>query len=158
MAKLAFYKAKGTWVDQLIRLVTRSPYSHVELITEPDLYFADGSMRCTSSSLRDGGVRVRNIILKPGHWDIVEVEWYAGDLPYFFKQFIGAKYDFAGLIFSQFFNWRRQDNQRWFCSELIAASLGIPNPSSYSPGELKAFVEKLNQVHRQGKCEGARIG
>ena len=50
--KLAFYKAKGDWVDLLIRVFTNSKYSHVEIVHIKDWY---------SSSPRDGGVRVKQI-------------------------------------------------------------------------------------------------
>ena len=46
-AKLAFYKAKGNWIDFLVRVFTNSPYSHCELVINKDWY---------SSSPRDGGV------------------------------------------------------------------------------------------------------
>ena len=37
MTRLAFYKGKGNWVDWGICMVTRSPYSHVELIADSRL-------------------------------------------------------------------------------------------------------------------------
>lgn len=36
--KLAFYKAKGNWVDLLIRVFTQSEYSHVEIVHNKDWY------------------------------------------------------------------------------------------------------------------------
>lgn len=172
MAQLAFYKGKGNWVDKLIRFVTRSPYSHVELILEPKLKSPIGgssggtnavrnggskAVTCYSSSARDGGVRIKAIILNPDHWDLVDIEWYVGDhIERLFADLAGSKYDYLGLAFSQFFNWRRHCQTRWFCSEIIAFALGIPNANSYSPGDLKALVAKLNTTHRQGICEGRR--
>jgi hypothetical protein len=114
------------------------------------------SFTCYSSSSRDGGVRIKPIVLKEDHWDVIPVEWYPGDVSALFHQHDGAKYDYAGIIFSQFFNWRRQNQKRWFCSEIIATALGLPNPESFSPGSLKATVEKLNLVHRQGITERSR--
>lgn len=35
-AKLAFYKAKGDWIDLLIRVFANSPYSHVEIVINKD--------------------------------------------------------------------------------------------------------------------------
>lgn len=156
MAQLAFFKGQGNWVDRIIRLVSRSPYSHVELIAEPMIRDQAGGFICYSSSPRDGGVRIKPIVLKDGHWDVVPVEWYAGDVRAIFRANDGARYDWIGILFSQFLNWRRQDKKRWFCSEIIATALGLPNPESFSPGSLKATVEKLNLVHRQGVMEGAR--
>lgn len=31
-AKIAFYKAKGNYVDKAIRIWTNSPYSHCEIV------------------------------------------------------------------------------------------------------------------------------
>ena len=64
-AKLAFYKAKGTLIDLLIRVFTNSKYSHVEIVCNKDWY---------SSSPRDGGVRVKQIIDDGNSWDFIEVE------------------------------------------------------------------------------------
>lgn len=157
MAQLAFYKGKGNWVDKLIRFVTRSPYSHVELIPNPELKAQFGHVSSMSSSARDGGVRFALITFDPDRWDFVDIDWYVGDQIFeIFRQQSGAKYDYFGLIFSQFFNWRRHNPKRWFCSEIIAFALDIPNANSYSPGDLKALVAKLNTTHRQGVCEGQR--
>jgi len=153
MTALAFYKGKGNWLDWAIRLVTRSTYSHVELLTNQ---CADDHFICWSSSARDGGVRIKSISLNLEHWDIVSIDWYPGEIVEIFEQHFGASYDYMGIVFSQFFNFRRQDNKRWFCSEICATALGLPSPESYSPGSLKLAVEKLNQVHSQGKCESAR--
>jgi len=66
MLKFAFYKASGTATDKLIRLASRSPYSHVEFV------MADGL--CISASKRDGGkVREKQIVFRAGHWDFFEV-------------------------------------------------------------------------------------
>lgn len=64
-AKLAFYKGKGNWVDLLIRVFTHSKYSHVEIVHNKDWY---------SSSPRDGGVRVKQIVDDGNGWDFVEVD------------------------------------------------------------------------------------
>jgi len=128
----------------------------VELIAEPRIRDRDGGFICCSSSPRDGGVRIKPIVLKEGRWDVVPVEWHAGDVSSIFRDNAVLTYDYAGIVFSPFFNWRRQARKRWFCSEIVATALGLPNPESFSPGSLKAAVEKLNLVHRQGVMEGAR--
>ena len=157
MAQLAFYKGKGTCLDAVIRWVTRSPYSHVELILDPTDKGNDGASLCFSSSARDGGVRVKRIELNPDHWDIQEIEWPVGDhIERLFANLAGSKYDYWGLLFSQFFNWRRHSKTRWFCSEVIAFALGIPNANSSAPGDLKALTVKLNQTHRLGVLKGQR--
>jgi len=46
---------------------------------------------------------------------------------------LGAGYDYTGILFSQVLAFGRHDESRWFCSEIIAASLGLPNPQRVSP-------------------------
>lgn len=141
---LALYVGQGTWKDGLIRWVTRSLYSHVEL-ADVDCAI-DGQTLCWSASPRDGGVRCTMIDLRSGRWEIVPIE---AKVPRAFAMMTsedGKGYDWFGLIFSQFFNWRRQDKRRWFCSELIAASLDLPRPAMWSPGDLKAMVERMNRA------------
>ncbi|MDZ7822951.1 MAG: hypothetical protein U5K75_02195 [Ahrensia sp.] len=43
------------------------------------------------------------------------------------------------------------DKKRWFCSEIIAAALDLPNPQSYSPGSLKSAIHALNGAYLRGR-------
>ncbi|MCR9123015.1 MAG: hypothetical protein NXH91_12160 [Phyllobacteriaceae bacterium] len=128
----------------MIRWVTRSSYSHVEL-TDLSWGIGDRSI-CWSASPRDGGVRSKLIDLRSGHWLIVPIAETNARTVDFIEREAGKGYDWFGLVFSQFFNWRRQDKKRWFCSELIAAALDLPRPAMWSPGDLKAMVERMNGV------------
>jgi hypothetical protein len=146
---LAFYRGRGTWVDRVIRVVTRSPYSHVEMILSPDRPVAgDLERRAFSSSTRDGGVRIKWISFDLDNWDFLPVTWAD---TYRIEATIavhsGRSYDFVALLLSQFLNLRRGMTQRWFCSELIAWTLDLPFPSALSPGDLFAWVARLNQLH-----------
>jgi len=125
--KLAFYKGKGTWYDKIIRMWTRSKYSHVELVIGSTWY---------TSSPRTGGVRARYITPKPANWDYVEIE---GDIPYitsFYQHTKGAEYDWAGIIFSQILPFGRHIADKWTCSEWCASALGYAKPNSFSPEDL----------------------
>ena len=84
-AKLAFYKAKGTWVDLLIRAFTHSPYSHVEIVCNRDWY---------SSSPRDGGVRIKQIVDDGNSWDFIEVDSDKDRLYQKYREYKGRGYDF----------------------------------------------------------------
>ena len=140
---LAFYTGTGDWRDRLIRFVTRSPYSHVEFVwLDGEM---DGKHLCVSASPRDGGVRHAYINLSSGRWEVVDLVFELPvDLIGFWSLEDGAGYDWYGLVFSQFFNLRRHRTNRWFCSEICAAALGLPHPAKYSPGELKDMVVWLN--------------
>ena len=109
--QVAFYKAKGTIADKAIRLWTRSPYSHAEVIVNGVWY---------SATTRGEGVRAAVIEPKEGHWDFVEV-----DIPYrkrgsigkFFKETDKCTYDWRGIVLSQVFPLKKHDTDKWFCSE-----------------------------------------
>lgn len=63
--KLAFYQARGTWVDRVIRWRTNGPYSHVELV------FSDG---VSFSAKPREGVRFTSLIQWiAGDWFFVEI-------------------------------------------------------------------------------------
>ena len=144
MAKLAFYKGQRTFVDKVICAVTRSPYSHVEmLIGDPK-----GSPTLSiSSSGRDGGVRERWIEFDPNRWDIVDVPWSPQNALELMRAELSKPYDFVGLLGSQVFNLRRQQSGRWFCSEICAYALGLGAPHRYAPGDLKRQIEERNALH-----------
>lgn len=148
MAYLAFYKANGTLVDRLIRWSTRGTVSHVEIVHNMEErweHFAFGHL-CYSSSARDGGVRSKLIKLNPDHWELVEVKWRDDfDLDLFIEA-DGAKYDYLGIIFSQIFSLGRHSKKRWFCSEICACALGLPEPQTYSPERLKNLAVHLNSI------------
>jgi hypothetical protein len=140
MIRVAFYKAKGNWLDWIIRKWTKGPYSHCELVTG-DLWL--------SASPREKVVRYKAI--KPGQdeWDFVSIDlntlqierlqdWAALEL--------GSEYDWLGILLTQTINLNRQDPHRWFCSELVTAALqqagmlaGI-TPHQTDPNELYALL------------------
>lgn len=151
---LAFYKGKGTFVDWCIRTATRSKFSHVEL------FYGDIMAReatCYSSSARDGGVRCKNINISSEHWDILYVDFTPKFDPLLFNRNINAKYDYLGILLSQFFNFRTHDKDRWFCSEICAAMMGLPAPESYSPGQLFDTINLTNLAHLKGVEQGCDL-
>ncbi|HYF18683.1 MAG TPA: hypothetical protein VEA40_12515 [Ramlibacter sp.] len=134
---LAFYlgtraeNPKARLFDQLVCAWPRSAgrFSHVELVGP------DGV--CFSSSKRDGGVRGKRIDLASGRWVLAR---HAGDerraLEWFFRHH-GEPYDTAGLL-GFVLPWRTQDRRAWFCSEAVAAALGLPRSWELSPNHLYA--------------------
>jgi len=146
---LAFYKASGKTSDRVIRWVTQSPYSHVELILSPSRPDNEDKVRLAfSSSGRDGGVRTKKISFDPNSWDFIPIEW-ADDqrIQAAIKSQAGCRYDYLGLALSQLLNLRRGSPSKWFCSEIIAWVLDLPFPSALSPGDLAAWVLRLNRLH-----------
>lgn len=133
--KLAFYKGTrpglSGWMNRLIRWWTGSPYSHVELV------FSDGW--CGSSSFEDGGVRLKQIEMSPDKWDVIDIEGDEAQARNWFLIHFKEPYDVLGLFG---FVWRRGVNSRgkWFCSEAVAAALGIGNHEQLTPHLLKIVV------------------
>lgn len=129
--KLAFYKAKGNWVDLLIRVFTHSKYSHVEIVHNKDWY---------SSSPRDGRVRVKQIVDDGNSWDFVEVDIDKERLYQKYREYRGRGYDFKGILLSNILpiGWHNKDKMT--CSEFVADVLGYSEPAKHSPQDI---VDKL---------------
>jgi hypothetical protein len=129
MIQLALYKAPGDLYDKAIRVWTRSPYSHCELVL-PDGRFA-------SSSPRDGGVRAKLIEPDSQAWDFVPLPWVREEVVEELLQTEqGAGYDWVGILGSQILPVGIQSPSRWFCSEFCAHVIGLEQPQRYSPGSL----------------------
>ena len=156
---LAFYKGQKrenpdtSFFDRLICFVTRSPYSHVELV----YYYIDKTKfgYCWTSSPRDGGVRATTIQFDPHHWDLFE---YSGTMPShlklgtipevdaWFRPKAGMKYDWVGAV-ATVIRFIKQIETKYFCSEIIAEFFEFAKPSRYTPkklfNELKPHLTKL---------------
>lgn len=127
IAQLAFYKGKGDLTDKAIRLWTDSKYSHVELIIDGIWY---------STSPRDLCVRAKRIVANAEHWDFVDVEIDRLSVEALYTNTKGAKYDWLGIILSQFLPLDIHSRKRWFCSEWCCEALKIKDSNKYSPGSL----------------------
>lgn len=137
-AYLAMYKAKGNWVDTVIRFFTRSQYSHCEIAVKRK----DGTFNCYSSSPRDGGVRMKKMDLSPHKWDLIPLKTLSKSyLKRFYNQTQGRKYDFMGAI-GIVIPFIKQKSNRYFCSEWAAEVLKRPKPYQYSPAKLAQWAEK----------------
>jgi uncharacterized protein YycO len=115
--KLVFSKSDSIW-SKIIRFATFSKWSHVEYIT-PDGNFISAEI--------GKGVYVEHEDRNPTwtKYEIVTVECSDLQAEQFFKWInkqVGKKYDFVG-IFGLWFGRRWQDEDSWFCSELIVAGL-----------------------------------
>ncbi len=146
---LAFYKGRADKLlwriqDWAVRFATNSVYSHVELIGgEATL---DQTYLCLTASGRDGGVRAKNIHLRPEAWDLCFVPCNQDRAVQFITDRIGLKYDYKAILLSQLINLGAEDPDKWFCSEIIAAALPLDNTTPphayhwYSPKRLAKAV------------------
>lgn len=134
--QVAFYKGKTRLFNRLVCWWLRGDYSHCELILDNK----DGMSNCASSSYMDGGVRTKWIALDPAHWDVVEVQGSRKAALQWLLWHEEDRYDILGLLG---FVWRRAygDQQKWFCSEAVAAMLGFDEPWRFDPMALYAVLK-----------------
>ena len=140
---LALYKGRrdGTgarvwaarFTDWLTRKLTRGQYSHCEIVE----FVGDNEYRCHSSSIRDGGVRVKGMPLPSEKWDLIPVDVSPEQVYAALVATIGAKYDWLGAT-GVIARWRH-DKRKWFCSEWCAMALGLANPERFCPGSLAEY-------------------
>lgn len=145
--KVAFFKGTRPGVAGIyswgVRTWTRTPYSHVELI------FSNGT--AASSSAKDNGVRFvenfREHLDAPEDWDIIELpDHYAANAWAWFEKHEGERYDIFGnvhFVISIVGGARR----KWFCSEAVAAALGIGKPERFNPGDLYEMVKFIAGIY-----------
>jgi hypothetical protein len=139
--KIAFYKKKQGGFNGICSSVIRwwdgGIYSHCELVFDNGL--------SASSSLMDGGVRFKEIDFNDASWDFVEVPSYFSqdNAHLWFLANEGHGYDLLGNLG---FVLRRglEDQDKFFCSEAIAASLGFKEPWRLSPNGLYQIIASLN--------------
>ena len=136
---IAFYKGgrrkgesplKYAW-DYAVRLRTASPYSHCEIAIEQGW----GVYECISSSMRDGGIRGKAMQLPKDRWDILPCTLTEREAREWLSREQGKAYDYAGAL-RFVLPFLRQAPQKWFCSEFVAAALGIDNPSGQTPASV----------------------
>ena len=125
--QIAFYKAKGDWIDLAIRLWTNSIYSHCEIVSNKDWY---------SSSQRDGGVRTKQILNDGNSWDFIEVNIDKSRLYEIYRENKGKGYDFRGILFSNILPFKWHSKDKMTCSEFVASVLNYENPQKFSPKDI----------------------
>lgn len=138
--KVAFYKTSRPGLaglyNRLIRLWTKSKYSHCELV------FGNGIS--ASSSWEDGGVRFARIEYSSDNWDFVDLPPELETQAYeWFVKNQGAKYDLWGNVHFVV-SAIGDDKDRWFCSEACGAAIGLPNPWRFDPGTFAAACQALS--------------
>lgn len=152
MLALAFYTGEGTAIDAMIRRTTASRYSHVELVDQARS--TPGTMRAVSASWRDGGVRVKTIEVKDGHWDLVEVPWALEEAFAIAAGQAGGRYDLAGMVRTQVLPRRAPKAGWWFCSQLLAWALGLSQPCALTPGGLWKRAWDMQDAFEAGRRAG----
>lgn len=146
MFMLALYKGTRPGLpgiyNRLVRLWTRSQYSHCELV------FSDGV--AASSSFEDKGVRFKQIDFDSTRWDFILLPaGLESAARIWFENHIGQPYDLVGNIhFLAAPIVGLKD--AWICSEAGAAALGIPDPWRYDPATLASTASVFLQPSSEG--------
>lgn len=155
MAKIAYYKGWGTsfW-DKVMTLAvmiwTLGKYSHCELI-KTNGHDDDPSQWewYSASAFNEGIVRKKTIAIKEKNWDIFDLPEFDEDKAFdFIATQFGKKYDWTGILLSQFLPFGKHSRKKWFCSEICRKGLyegglikGSDKHHAYSPNKL--FREQL---------------
>lgn len=140
MLQIALYKGIRPGIEAVyshaVRWWMHGIYSHCEL------YFSDGMS--ASASFIDGGVRYKEVVYDdPENWDIfVLPSHYEAPARAWFDQHLGAAYDLRGN-FRMVFQFERDSRNKYFCSEAVAAALGIEEAWRIDPNMLAIMVPLL---------------
>ena len=139
--RIAFYRGRKSQNDhaligdRLICWVTGKPFSHCELVLSTHQDYGGGTYAVMySSSLRDGGVRGVCRQLVPGRWLVVEFDGDSKPAIEYIRGRIGTPYGWLDLL--SFLLPFRVSTKGDFCSEVVAASLGLDDAWNKSPGDL----------------------
>lgn len=129
----------------LTRLVQKGEFSrvtHCEAVLEQ---WPDGTVDLGSSSLRDGGVRIKSgVRLDPASWWLVDVtQWDDGAAWRWFRAHDGAPYDRRGAV-ATVLPGRHQDGE-FFCNEAVGAAVGLRAPNTFTPAQFAAICFTLGR-------------
>ena len=108
-------------------------YSHTELCINGIGY---------SSSVRDGGVRAKQIDFNSGNWDLIELKDFNTEYALaVFDSKKGHSYDWLGAL-----GWGlpflKQSKNKEYCFEITAEMLGLPNAETWTPERFVKLLKK----------------
>jgi hypothetical protein len=95
-------------------------------------------MLCISASGMDGGVRSKVMRLDPTRWSLTPLPEIAGARALaLLSDEHGAGYDWTGILrLAAPILGIGESRRRWFCSEFVAAAMGIAEPWRFAPVDL----------------------
>jgi hypothetical protein len=137
MYRIAGYVAPGRGKDQAVRAAARikgrpGAVSHVELVR--------GS-QWASASQRDGGVKIREIHQKFGHWQFAPIPDGVGAAIWALIEYeIDAPYNLIGALTGPTLGLRLGSGR--FCSEIIATGAGLDRPWTWFPDDVFFYFER----------------
>ncbi|HDR1038251.1 hypothetical protein SAMN05421675_1356 [Pasteurella multocida] len=135
--------------DWLTRKLTKGAYSHCEIAVMKEVfvsghhYETEVMYECYSSSIRDGGVRCKEIdVSDSSKWDLIELsDVTEAQVKHYFNCTKGLKYDWWGALGIVF--GIKQKRSRFFCSEWCFNLIkGSYDGWRFSPNALSVIFKK----------------
>lgn len=117
--KIVFYKGPGNFRDHLVRMWTKSPYSHSEFGRSDGFYHSNDRFSLLS--------RLDSLEISQNDWEMCRIVLPSEIVERLERRQIkknGTTYDWMGILFSQVFRLGLHDRKRWFCSKSNADDLG----------------------------------
>lgn len=130
----------GWWT---IRAVQRGPFKRV---THCEAILSGDALLCKigSASLRDEGVRTKDVALTPGNWLVYDVPQFdANTASLWFEQHKGEPYSVLGAIASALVLFPYSIGQ--FCSKSVASACGVMGADDMTPQELSELCALLGK-------------
>ncbi len=124
------FSTTSVWQSGGIRVLTRSPYSHVDLVIPPGIEGLDGLTPRPYGLL--GASDPGGVLIRPPHYHEFKIRRRmtikSDKTDAFIKTMageIGMPFDFENLYRAFDPNWKGHwtDNGRWYCSELVTWAL-----------------------------------
>lgn len=141
---VGFYKGRhsGHLFSWLLAWLDRTIYSHAVIVWA---VLDDGAAYVSEATI--AGVRTHTRVWKPELWELVEVKAEAIDVHRWWLSNEGRPYDAIGLLG---FIARRIKGLRgaYWCSEAVAASLGLRDPWRFTVAMLRVVVDLLEVARR----------
>ena len=111
------FKKKESILDSVLAWWTCCDYTHVEIIIGD---------KWISSGPTAGGVYINDLRRLTDKWIYVDVNVdgrVKNTVLKFIKEQEGKEYDWMGIFLSQVFNTTRENQDKWFCSEIVSEIL-----------------------------------
>jgi|TARA_Y100000310_G_scaffold344611_1_gene458290 hypothetical protein len=121
--KIAFYKGDGNCLNGVVRWWTKSIYSHAELVLPDGITWIG-----ISPFLKSKVASRKKLLIDYMEWDFLSLEVTQEQVDIimeFFEDTEGHRYDWIGMLLSQFLPCKIKHKKRWYCSEWIAYALRI---------------------------------
>jgi len=121
--KVAFFKGEGNCLNRIVRWWTKSAYSHAELVLPDGITWLG-----ISPFVKSKVASRKKLIIDYGEWDFLSIsvtQEQVDIIMEFFEDTEGHRYDWIGMLLSQFLPCKIKHKKRWYCSEWITYALRI---------------------------------